>query len=27
MLTRGYPSAVVNKALELLGGGHEEPAE
>ncbi|KAK4149252.1 hypothetical protein C8A00DRAFT_38157 [Chaetomidium leptoderma] len=27
MLTRGYPSAVVNKVLELLGGGHaEEPA-
>ncbi|KAM0563498.1 hypothetical protein ACHAPJ_001219 [Fusarium lateritium] len=23
MLTRGYPSAVVNKVLELLGGGHE----
>jgi pentatricopeptide repeat protein len=26
MLTRGYPSAVVNKVLELLGGGHEAPA-
>ncbi|KAL2018478.1 hypothetical protein VTK56DRAFT_763 [Thermocarpiscus australiensis] len=27
MLGRGYPSAVVNKVLELLGGGHaEEPA-
>jgi len=25
MLTRGYPSAVVNKVLELLGGGHEAP--
>lgn len=24
MLTRGYPSAVVNKVLELLGGGHAE---
>ena len=23
MLTRGYPSAVVNKTLELLGGAHE----
>jgi lipopolysaccharide biosynthesis regulator YciM len=23
MLTRGYPSAVVNKVLELLGGGHD----
>jgi hypothetical protein len=23
MLTRGFPSAVVNKVLELLGGGHE----
>lgn len=23
MLTRGYPSAVVNKVLELLGGGQE----
>jgi pentatricopeptide repeat protein len=23
MLTRGYPSAVVNKLLELLGGGQE----
>lgn len=23
MLSRGYPSAVVNKVLELLGGGHE----
>ncbi|KAM7201996.1 pentatricopeptide repeat-containing protein 5, mitochondrial [Rhypophila sp. PSN 637] len=22
MLSRGYPSAVVNKVLELLGGGH-----
>ncbi|RCI09464.1 hypothetical protein L249_3672 [Ophiocordyceps polyrhachis-furcata BCC 54312] len=27
MLTRGYPSAVVNKVLELLGGGHEAPME
>lgn len=27
MLTRGYPSAVVNKVLELLGGGHEPPTE
>lgn len=27
MLTRGYPSAVVNKVLELLGGGHEASAE
>lgn len=26
MLTRGYPSAVVNKVLELLGGGHEANA-
>lgn len=26
MLTRGYPSAVVNKVLELLGGGQEVPA-
>ena len=26
MLTRGYPSAVVNKVLELLGGGHIEGA-
>ncbi|KAH8172992.1 PPR repeat family protein [Sarocladium implicatum] len=26
MLTRGYPSAVVNKVLELLGGGAEAPA-
>ena len=24
MLNRGYPSAVVNKVLELLGGGHAE---
>ncbi|KAK3936659.1 putative pentatricopeptide repeat protein [Diplogelasinospora grovesii] len=24
MLTRGYPSAVVNKVLELLGGGNTE---
>ncbi|ORY59628.1 pentatricopeptide repeat domain-containing protein [Pseudomassariella vexata] len=24
MLTRGYPSAVVNKVLELLGGGSSE---
>lgn len=24
MLTRGYPSAVVNKVLELLGGGNQE---
>ncbi|EGX91221.1 pentatricopeptide repeat protein [Cordyceps militaris CM01] len=24
MLTRGYPSAVVNKVLELLGGGQEQ---
>jgi pentatricopeptide repeat protein len=24
MLTRGYPSAVVNKVLELLGGGQAE---
>lgn len=27
MLTRGYPSAVVNKVLELLGGGQEALAE
>jgi len=27
MLTRGYPSAVVNKVLELLGGGHEATSE
>ncbi|POR33037.1 Pentatricopeptide repeat-containing protein 5, mitochondrial [Tolypocladium paradoxum] len=27
MLTRGYPSAVVNKVLELLGGGQEAPME
>ncbi|KAF4455564.1 pentatricopeptide repeat [Fusarium albosuccineum] len=27
MLTRGYPSAVVNKVLELLGGGQEAAAE
>ncbi|OBS19314.1 hypothetical protein FPOA_11038 [Fusarium poae] len=27
MLTRGYPSAVVNKVLELLGGGQQEVAE
>ncbi|KAH7328237.1 hypothetical protein B0I35DRAFT_12535 [Stachybotrys elegans] len=27
MLTRGYPSAVVNKVLELLGGGQEATAE
>ncbi|PFH62368.1 hypothetical protein XA68_13962 [Ophiocordyceps unilateralis] len=27
MLTRGYPTAVVNKVLELLGGGHEASAE
>lgn len=27
MVTRGYPSAVVNKVLELLSGGHEVPAE
>ncbi|KFA72748.1 hypothetical protein S40288_06101 [Stachybotrys chartarum IBT 40288] len=26
MLTRGYPSAVVNKVLELLGGGQEAPS-
>lgn len=26
MLSRGYPSAVVNKVLELLGGGHAEEA-
>ncbi len=26
MLSRGYPSAVVNKVLELLGGGHPEDA-
>lgn len=26
MLTRGYPSAVVNKVLELLGGGNAEGA-
>lgn len=26
MLTRGYPSAVVNKVLELLGGGNQEQA-
>ncbi|KAI0022497.1 hypothetical protein F4780DRAFT_176350 [Xylariomycetidae sp. FL0641] len=25
MLSRGYPSAVVNKVLELLGGGASEP--
>ncbi|PHH80994.1 hypothetical protein CDD82_1413 [Ophiocordyceps australis] len=25
MLTRGYPGAVVNKVLELLGGGQEVP--
>lgn len=25
MLGRGYPSAVVNKVLELLGGGQPEP--
>ncbi|EFY98364.1 PPR repeat family protein [Metarhizium robertsii] len=25
MRTRGYPSAVVNKVLELLGGGREAP--
>lgn len=27
MLTRGYPTAVVNKVLELLGGGQEASAE
>lgn len=27
MLTRGYPSAVVNKVLELLGGGQEAAAK
>ena len=27
MLTRGYPSAVVNKVLELLGGGQEAAVE
>ncbi|KAF7562506.1 hypothetical protein G7046_g1645 [Stylonectria norvegica] len=27
MLTRGYPSAVVNKVLELLGGGQETNVE
>lgn len=27
MLTRGYPSAVVNKVLELLGGGQEQSHE
>ncbi|KOS18008.1 Pentatricopeptide repeat-containing protein 5 [Escovopsis weberi] len=27
MLTRGYPSAVVNRVLELLGGGQELAAE
>ena len=26
MLSRGYPSAVVNKVLELLGGGEEASA-
>ncbi|KAK0621662.1 hypothetical protein B0T17DRAFT_494585 [Bombardia bombarda] len=26
MLSRGYPSAVVNKVLELLGGGNAEEA-
>lgn len=26
MLNRGYPSAVVNKVLELLGGGHATDA-
>ncbi|KAI0398876.1 hypothetical protein F4802DRAFT_94515 [Xylaria palmicola] len=26
MLSRGYPSAVVNKILELLGGGNHEAA-
>ncbi|OAA68294.1 pentatricopeptide repeat protein [Niveomyces insectorum RCEF 264] len=26
MLNRGYPSAVVNKVLELLGGGHADDA-
>jgi pentatricopeptide repeat protein len=26
MLGRGYPSAVVNKVLELLGGGHADEA-
>ncbi|SPQ23884.1 b30df88a-83c0-4131-a685-e7606745723c [Thermothielavioides terrestris] len=26
MLSRGYPSAVVNKVLELLGGGHAAAA-
>ncbi|OAA47678.1 pentatricopeptide repeat protein [Metarhizium rileyi] len=26
MRTRGYPNAVVNKVLELLGGGRETPA-
>ncbi|KAK3985989.1 hypothetical protein QBC44DRAFT_145025 [Cladorrhinum sp. PSN332] len=27
MLTRGYPSAVVNKVLELLGGGNNAQVE
>ncbi|OTA02113.1 hypothetical protein A9Z42_0024360 [Trichoderma parareesei] len=27
MLTRGYPNAVVNKVLELLGGGQEASLE
>lgn len=27
MLSRGYPSAVVNKVLELLGGGHSASEE
>ncbi|KAK3318201.1 hypothetical protein B0H66DRAFT_532714 [Apodospora peruviana] len=27
MLSRGYPTAVVNKVLELLGGGHAEEAK
>ncbi|KAI5463458.1 hypothetical protein BGZ63DRAFT_352515 [Mariannaea sp. PMI_226] len=27
MLTRGYPSAVANKVLELLGGGQEATTE
>ncbi|KAG6026076.1 hypothetical protein E4U41_001356 [Claviceps citrina] len=26
MLSRGYPTAVVNKVLELVGGGQEAPA-
>jgi len=26
MLSRGYPGAVSNKILELLGGGHAENA-